>query len=380
MAKKIYGPVNGARKEVTAIYGPVNGARKEVLKVYGSVNGARKLVWEKQSSANPYGILTYYGVTYLPAGTVTPIYGTPPLAGSLLVSLSDFTSAIQTQWINEGHYEQIDWSYPVIIDVYNSGEYMAADTTISQYANISVAVMTMDGYYTGLWNWYYYQHISSYIDIRSTEQGIYDGSSELGVSTTPTPIADKTIQSSFALTSLSMYNTGYTANAGFDIGTEVIAPFRIKSFEFGDYVTSVPNNFLQGSALETIDFGNSNITTIGNYFLSECSNFAYTGTLDLSAVTSIGTYFLSNCSLFNAPIALNENLTSIPEYFLYRCSTFNQPLTLPSATINIGANFMNSCTSFDQPLVIPAGVGSIPNVFLYYCSNFNSPITLAQGS
>lgn len=379
MAKKIYGPVNGARKEVTAIYGPVNGARKEVYKVYGSVNGARKLVWEKQAT-NLYGILTYYGVTIAPAGTITEENGTTPaLSATLLQSISDFENVIQEQWVSEGHQEQIDFTYPIKIDVYHPNQTMVSGEQLDANASTYVEVMTTDGYYSEMWIWYTYSDISSYVDIRATESGQYDGNYAFEVLTQPTEVVDKTTQASFALTSLSMYNTGYNSSSGFNIGSETIPPERIKAFKFGDSVTSVPNNFLAYSALEAIDLGNSNITTIGNSFLTYCTNFTHTGTLDLSAVTSIGNDFLHSCTSFNSPIVLGEGLTSISSFFLSNCASFNQPLTLPSSVTSIGNNFLYECSSFNQPLTLPSGVTSIGNYFMYYCLSFNQSLTLPSG-
>lgn len=379
MAKKIYGPVNGARKEVTAIYGPVNGARKEVLKAYGSVNGARKLVWEK-APANLYGILTHYGVTIAPAGTVADKSGaTPALTGTLIQSLSDFTSAVQTEWVNEGHMEQIDFSKPIKIKIFAMGATLDTGDQLSPYDNILVEVTDTDGYPNPLFGWSYYSDISSYVDFRATEYGVYQGEYVFEVLTEPSEIVDRTTQASFALTSLSMYETGYNSSSGFNIGTETISPERIKSFVFGDLVTSVPNEFLANSALEDISFGNSNITAIGNYFLQNCNNFAPTGTLDLSSVTSIGTNFLFDCRSFNSPIVFNDNLTSLSSDFMEYCVSFNQPLTLPSSLTSLPAHFLSGCSSFNQPLTIPVGVHAISNDFLYDCNDFNSSISLSQG-
>lgn len=376
MAKKIYGPVNGARKEVTAIYGPINGARKEVLKVYGSVNGARKLVWEK-AQPNLYGILTYYGVTLAPAGTVADKSGTTPaLTGTLSQPLSDFTSAVQTELYNEGYMEQINPSMPIKITIFGAGMTMSPGDQLDPYNFIIVEVADMSGTYLSLRNWSSYSDISSYVDFRAAESGVYDGEYNFEVLTEPGEIVDKTTQASFALTSLSMYETGYSAS-GFNIGTETISPERIKSFVFGDLVTSVPNEFLANSALETISFGNSNITTIGNYFLEYCNNFAPTGTLDLSSVTSIGTNFLFFCKSFNSPITFNANLTSLPSHFLNSCVSFNQPLTIPVGVHAIPSYFLDSCTNFNSSITLSQGgyIDSIGSDFLAYCGNFNQPLS-----
>ena len=349
-----------------------------MLKVYGSVNGARKLVWEK-APANLYGILTYYGVITAPAGTVADKSGTTPaLTGTLSQQLSDFTGAVQMEWVNEGYMEQIDFSKPIKITIFAPGMTMSPGDPLDPYVYTIVEVADTYGDYIPLRDWSSYSDISSYVDFRAAESGVYDGEYVFEVLTEPGEIVDKTTQASFALTSLSMYETGYSSS-GFNIGTETISPERIKSFVFGDLVTSVPNEFLANSALEDISFGNSNITTIGNYFLEFCNNFAPTGTLDLSSVTSIGTNFLYYCRSFNSPIVFNDSLTNLPSEFMNFCTSFNQPLTLPSGLTSFSTRFLEGCNLFNQPLTIPVGVHAIPNDFLYDCTSFNSSITLSQG-
>ena len=123
--------------------------------------------------------------------------------------------------------------------------------------------------------------------------------------------------------------------------------------------------------------GNYSLSSIGDYFLRDCSAFNQPLTLP-SNVTGIGTDFLSY-SAFNQPLTLPSNLTSIGDYFLQYCRAFNQPLTLPSGLTSIGTYFLRTCYSFNQPLTLPNNVTSIEDYFLSYCLSFNQPLTLPSG-
>lgn len=376
MAKKIYGSVNGARKEVTAIYGSVNGARKEVTKVYGSVNGARKLVWEKAQPqpVNDYGILTYYGVTMVPAGTVIVVEGTQ-LTGSVTGSVSGFFDFLSQQWTIEGHYNQVDWSQPVRISIQYGGGSYTVGQELDDWTSIKVQpYIAGTGYedWTYFWNFNSYADIKSYISIYVAEAGPISPTTTI-VSSSSQYDVDKTTETSFALTTLNMYQTGYNYSSGFNIGTEIITPNRIKSFVFGDQATFVPDGFLRGCGnLLTIDFGNSVIATIGNYFLASCPHF--NSALDLSSVTSIGTCFLYQCAEFNSAITLNNSITAIPNYFLSECPSFNQPLTIPSSVTSIGDRFLSDCSAFNSALTVSGTITTIGTYFMYYCRVFDQPL------
>jgi hypothetical protein len=116
-----------------------------------------------------------------------------------------------------------------------------------------------------------------------------------------------------------------------------------------------------------------NVTSIGDYFLSNC--YSFNQPLDLSNITSIGNYFLQSCSSFNQPLDIS-NLTSIGDYFLHYCYSFNQPLDISNLT-SISNGFLQGCRSFNQPLDL-SNITSIGNYFLYYCYSFNQPLDLSN--
>jgi hypothetical protein len=117
------------------------------------------------------------------------------------------------------------------------------------------------------------------------------------------------------------------------------------------------------------------VVSIGDYFLSGCSNFNGLFALP-SSLVSIGSYFLNLCSGFNQPLVLPAGIESIGTYFLYSCISFNNPLVLPDSLAVVPLNFMQYCKAFNSMLTLPSSVFSIGSIFLYGCEKFNQPLLL----
>eukprot|EP01060_Flectonema_neradi_P003219 TRINITY_DN12065_c0_g1_i1.p1 TRINITY_DN12065_c0_g1~~TRINITY_DN12065_c0_g1_i1.p1 ORF type:complete len:346 (+),score=43.32 TRINITY_DN12065_c0_g1_i1:41-1078(+) len=116
-------------------------------------------------------------------------------------------------------------------------------------------------------------------------------------------------------------------------------------------ITLIGNNFLSRcSVISVLDVSClSNVTSIGNHFLSGCSSLS---SLDLTAfinVTSIGNSFLSGCSsLSSLDLKSFGNLTSIGKGFLFGCSglsTLNLECLSRVTLIGRGIGFIKGCSS-----------------------------------
>jgi len=129
---------------------------------------------------------------------------------------------------------------------------------------------------------------------------------------------------------------------------------------FGDKVTSIPNNFLNGCTAFncTINFtSESELIIIGNKFLYGCT--AYNNLNDGVALTLpntvqiIGDNFLDGCIAFNngqiendnIPFALPSNLTYIGDWFMNNNQKFCQDITIEANVTSVGENFMFNCYS-----------------------------------
>lgn len=157
-------------------------------------------------------------------------------------------------------------------------------------------------------------------------------------------------------------------------GTRIVAPLSIE-------VTGTIGNYVLSSCVFLEDDCDITITgtcsSIGNYFLYQCSG-SKTLTVTLPpTLKTIGTYFIGGSQL-TPTLSLPNTVTSIGERFLYNLYTFNSPLTLPSGLKTIGAYFMYNCNRFNQPISMPQGLTTIGNYFMYGCSYFNQELRMPQ--
>ena len=131
-------------------------------------------------------------------------------------------------------------------------------------------------------------------------------------------------------------------------------------------VTSIGNGFLsECNLLETINLSTlSNVTSIGNGFLSECVLLETINLSPLSNVTSIGNNFLAKCGLETIDLSSLSNVTSIGNDFLYACRLRNIDLSSLSNVISIGYGFLSSCPLSSINLSSLSNLTSIGNSFL----------------
>jgi hypothetical protein len=142
-------------------------------------------------------------------------------------------------------------------------------------------------------------------------------------------------------------------------------------------VTYIGNGFLSGcSNLTTIDLSHlSNVTYIGNGFLSGCINLTTIDLSGLSNVTLVGNSFLSWCSkLETINLSGFSNVTQIDNSFLSWCSKL-ETINLPSLSnvTKIGNDFLSACSNLETiDLSRLSNVEYIGNDFLSWCSKLTT--------
>lgn len=134
------------------------------------------------------------------------------------------------------------------------------------------------------------------------------------------------------------------------VGNRYIPKEAVTAFEFGTEPTSVPDNFLSSTPVETVDFTNATkLTTIGNNMLASTSaNIDLVGFDKLAALTTIGNGFLSGNSAFNRRIDMPDSVTTMGHSFLYGASSFNSPIHF--STSLTGSLGLNRWTAFNLSL------------------------------
>ena len=112
-------------------------------------------------------------------------------------------------------------------------------------------------------------------------------------------------------------------------------------------VTTIGDRFLSRcSQITTIDLSSfSSVTTIGHYFLSDCSQITILDLSSLSSVTTIGNNFLSDCSqITSLDLSSLSSVTTIGHYFLYPCEQITSlDLSGLSSVTSIGHYFLSCC-------------------------------------
>jgi hypothetical protein len=142
-------------------------------------------------------------------------------------------------------------------------------------------------------------------------------------------------------------------------------------------ITSIGNNFLKNcNGLTEIIFPSvSNVTSIGNDFLYSCSGLTNIDLTPLSKVTSIGHNFLFGCKkLTEIDLTHLSKVTSIGYNFLYDCRGLeNIDLTPLSNVTSIDNSFLNRCSRLENIDLTPlSNVTSIGNSFLDNCSGLKN--------
>lgn len=131
-----------------------------------------------------------------------------------------------------------------------------------------------------------------------------------------------------------------------------------------------PKKFLANGKFKKIKFVNdSNLTSIGNYFLSSCSDL--TSVILPNNITSIGNCFLSGYSRLKS-VTFPDSVTSIGGFCLSGCSILTS-VTLPNSVTSIGENFLSNCYSLTS-VIFPDSITYIGERLLFECYNLTSVI------
>lgn len=198
-------------------------------------------------------------------------------------------------------------------------------------------------------------------------------------------VIDETTTSELEIASLADYQALVNPNATSDyiahLSNTDICFSGVIRFVFGADVTSVPNDFLRKSSIETISALPKGITSIGNDFLDYCAKF--NGDIDLNNVTTVGNRFLGAAYAFTGTVSCPA-VKTIGDEFMDGCSKFNGSLSM-DVVESIGHHFLNNCTAFNQPITIPNTVQSIGKTgyqtyFMRDCQSMVSTITVEASS
>ena len=141
-------------------------------------------------------------------------------------------------------------------------------------------------------------------------------------------------------------------------------------------VTSIGDDFLCCSEITSVDLsGLSSVTSIGNNFLSSCSQVTSLDLSGLSSVTSIGDDFLSKCSqITSVDLSGLGSVTSIGNDFLFYCLKITSlDLSGLGSVTSIGNNFLFKCSGITS--VDLSGLSSVKEIgesFLVNCRALES--------
>ena len=142
-------------------------------------------------------------------------------------------------------------------------------------------------------------------------------------------------------------------------------------------LTSIGNEFLSTCKyLQNIDLTPlSNLTSIGNGFMKRCMSLTRINLSNLSNLTSIGDYFLAGCeNLRTINLSNLSNITSIRDNFLAGCENLKTiNLSNLSNITSIGNEFMKGCISLHSiDITLLLNITSIGSYFLSGCENLGS--------
>ena len=178
-------------------------------------------------------------------------------------------------------------------------------------------------------------------------------------------------------------------NCDFILDQYLVFPNTITTVNIGESVQKIPDYFIQGTSVTSIEIPNS-VTTIGNDAFSNCSSL--TSLTIGNSVTSIGIGAFNGCSSLTS-VTIPENVTSMRDGVFMNCSNlttinFNaincdfileQYLVFPNTiiTVNIGGSVQKIPNYFIQntsvtSIDIPNSVTSIGGYSFYGCSNLTS--------
>lgn len=137
---------------------------------------------------------------------------------------------------------------------------------------------------------------------------------------------------------------------------------------------SIDANFAcNAKMLTTVDFSGieANISSIGNFFLQNCTHLSSISFAGFSKLSKIGSHFLSGCKkLTSLDLSGCSMLKKIDKYFLFDCKGLTSiDLSGLSCLSTLGAGFALHCTSLHH--IKANGVSNVNNIgkdFLLGCS------------
>ena len=165
---------------------------------------------------------------------------------------------------------------------------------------------------------------------------------------------------------------------------------NITQVTIGSEVEVLPNQFVKGSQIASVDIPNS-VTTVGSYAFYQCSDL--TNVTIPNSVTTIGNYAFGNCSglmsvsIPNSVAAIDSyafencsglmsvsipnSVTSIGDHAFSGCSGMTS-VTIGNSVTTISAHAFSYCISLKGNLVIPNSVTTIGSYAFYQCSSLTS--------
>ena len=115
-----------------------------------------------------------------------------------------------------------------------------------------------------------------------------------------------------------------------------------------EVATAIPDDFLQNSAVTSIDFSNVSVVgVIGKGFIWQCRSLTAVDLSGLSSLTRIEDGFLSSCpALTTVNLTGLRAVTTIGAHFMYRCTALTTvDLSSLRSVTTIGAECLTDCTS-----------------------------------
>ena len=143
---------------------------------------------------------------------------------------------------------------------------------------------------------------------------------------------------------------------------------NIEQVLIGDEVAVLPESFVSGSKITTVNIPNS-VTSIGANAFSGCANLA---SVNLgSSVTNIGNSAFSSCSGLTS-VTIPNSVSSIGSNAFQNCSQLAS-VTLGSSVANIGNSAFSGCSGLTS-VTIPNSVTSIGSQAFSSCSNMTNVV------
>ena len=167
-----------------------------------------------------------------------------------------------------------------------------------------------------------------------------------------------------------------------------------------EVATVIPDEFLSGSSLTTLDLsavsfvtrigdeflcyctsltsidlsGLCNVTQVGDNFLSECTSLTSIDIFGLSSVTVVGDCFLSGCKFTTLDLSPLSNVTVLGHYFLEDCKAITTLDLSPLRNLaEVGGFFLWHCEGLTTLDLSPLSrVADVVHPFVECCTSLPS--------